>query len=35
LLLAFDANRAAIYAAATKAFKRERKGSYELIAADF
>ena len=35
LLLAFDTNRAAIYAAATKAFKRERKGSYELIAADF
>jgi hypothetical protein len=34
-LLAFDANRATIYAAATKAFKRERKGSYELTAADF
>jgi len=35
LLLAFDANRAAIYAAAMKAFRRERKGSYELVAADF
>ena len=35
LLLAFDANRAAIQAAAIKAYKRERKGSYELAAADF
>jgi hypothetical protein len=35
LLHAFDANRPAIYAAATKAFKRERKGSYELTALDF
>jgi hypothetical protein len=35
LLLAFDANRAAIYAAAIKAFNRERKGSYELTAVDF
>jgi hypothetical protein len=35
LLRAFDANRAAIYAVAIKAFRRERKGSYELIAADF
>ena len=35
LLLAFDANRAAIYAAATKAYKRGRKGSYELLPADF
>jgi hypothetical protein len=35
LLLAFDANRKAIYAAAAKAFRRERKGSYELVAADF
>jgi Protein of unknown function (DUF1488) len=35
LLLAFDNNRAAIYAAATKAFNRERKGSYELAATDF
>jgi hypothetical protein len=35
LLLAFDNNRTAIYTAAVKAYKRERKGSYELIAADF
>ena len=35
LLLAFDTHRAAIYAAAMKAYKRERKGSYELAAADF
>jgi uncharacterized protein DUF1488 len=35
LLLAFDANRNKIYAAAEKAFKRGRKGSYELIATDF
>jgi hypothetical protein len=35
LLLAFDANRATIYAAAVKAFKRERKGSYELTPVDF
>jgi hypothetical protein len=28
LLLAFDTDRAAIYAAAMKAFKRERKGSH-------
>ncbi len=35
LLLAFDANRAAIHAAATKAFKQGRKGSYELGAAYF
>ena len=35
LLLAFDANREAIQAAALKAYKRERKGSYELAAADF
>jgi hypothetical protein len=35
LLLAFDAHRAAICAAAVKAFKRERRGSYELSAADF
>ena len=34
LLLAFDANRALIYAAAMKAYKRERKGFYELAAAD-
>ena len=35
LLLASDANRHAIYAAAIKAYKRGRKGSYELLAADF
>jgi hypothetical protein len=35
LLLAFDNNRAAIYAAATKAFNRKRKGFYELAATDF
>ncbi len=35
LLDAFDANRALIYAAAMKAFQRDRKGSYELAAADF
>jgi hypothetical protein len=35
MLLAFDANRVKIYAAATKAYKRERKGSYELLATDF
>ena len=34
-LLAFDANRTKIYAAAMKAFKRQRKGSYELVATDF
>ena len=35
LLLAFDANRAAIEAAAIKVYKRERKGSYDLAVADF
>lgn len=35
LLLAFDTNRTAIHAAATKAYRRERRGSYELGAADF
>jgi hypothetical protein len=35
LLHAFDANRAAIHAAAAKAFRRDRKGSYELAANDF
>jgi Protein of unknown function (DUF1488) len=35
LLLAFDKNRAAIHAAALKAYKEERKGSYELVATDF
>jgi hypothetical protein len=35
LLLAFDTHRPAIYAAAMKAYKRERKGSYELVVTDF
>ncbi len=35
LLLAFDAHRDLIYAAAMKAYKRDRKGSYELAATDF
>jgi hypothetical protein len=35
LLLAFDVNRALIYAAAMRAYKRERKASYELAAEDF
>jgi hypothetical protein len=35
LLLAFDTNRTAIYAVAMKVYKRERKGSYELVETDF
>lgn len=35
LLRAFDTNRAKIHAAARSAYERERKGSYELVAADF
>jgi Protein of unknown function (DUF1488) len=35
LLNAFDSNRALIYAAAVKAYNRERKASYELAARDF
>ena len=35
LLLTFDANRAAIYAAAMKVYERGRRGSYELLATDF
>jgi hypothetical protein len=35
LLLAFDTHRAAIQAAAMRAYKRGRKGSYELAVADF
>jgi hypothetical protein len=35
LLLAFDTNRTAIYAAAINAYKQKRKGSYELVATDF
>jgi hypothetical protein len=34
LLVTFDANRPLIYAA-VRAYKRERKGSYELAATDF
>ena len=32
---AFDTYRSAIHAAAKKAYKRSRKGSYELAVADF
>jgi hypothetical protein len=35
LLSAFDLNRKLIYAIAAKAYRRGRKGSYELVAADF
>ena len=35
LLLAFDANLTAIYAAAMRAYKQGRKGSYELGVANF
>jgi hypothetical protein len=35
LLRAFDAHRALIHAAATKVYKRGRKGSYELMPTDF
>ena len=35
LLLAFDIHRAAIHAAAMRAYARERRGSYELAVADF
>jgi Protein of unknown function (DUF1488) len=35
LLDAFDAHRAVIYAAATRAYTRRRKGSYELAETDF
>jgi hypothetical protein len=35
LLLAFYTRRAAIHAIATTTYKRERNGSYELVAADF
>jgi hypothetical protein len=35
LLLAFDTHRAAIHAVAITTYKGERKGSYELVAADF
>jgi Protein of unknown function (DUF1488) len=35
VLSAFDLNRNLIYAIAAKAYRRGRKGSYELVAADF
>ena len=35
LLSAFDLNRNLIYAIAAKVYGRGRKGSYDLIAADF
>ncbi len=35
LLGAFDANRDLIYAAAAKVYARGRKGSYDLVSADF
>lgn len=35
LLRVFDTNRAKIHAAAKTVYARNRKGSYELIAADF
>ena len=35
LLEAFDSHRDLIYAAAAKAYRRDRKGSYELTPADF
>ena len=35
LLSAFDANRVLIYAAAAKVYARGRKGSYDLVGADF
>lgn len=35
LLSAFDSHRALIHATATKVYNRGRRGSYELIPADF
>ena len=35
LLLAFDSNRAAIQAVAVKLYRRDRRGSYEILARDF
>jgi Protein of unknown function (DUF1488) len=35
LLGAFDANRDLIYAAAAKVYARGRRGSYDLVSADF
>jgi hypothetical protein len=35
LLSAFDLNRSLIYATAAKVYGQRRKGSYDLVAADF
>jgi hypothetical protein len=35
LLSAFDANRDSIYVAAAKVYARGRRGSYDLVSADF
>jgi hypothetical protein len=35
LLNAFDSNRSAIHAVAIKVYGRGRKGSYDLVVADF
>ena len=35
LLSAFDANRNLIYATAAKVYARGRRGSYDLVSADF
>jgi hypothetical protein len=35
ILRAFDLNRNLIYAIAAKVYRRDHKGSYELVAADF
>ena len=35
LLGAFNSNRKLIYATAAKVYERRRKGSYDLVAADF
>ena len=35
LLGTFDSNRKLIYATAAKVYERRRKGSYDLVAADF
>ena len=35
LLGAFDSNRKLIYATAAQVYERGRKGSYDLVAADF
>jgi hypothetical protein len=35
ILSAFDSNRELIYATATRVYARGRKGSYDLVSADF